>query len=135
MYNNEKLKVENKSLKTEVALYKKNSNSNTAFKMSKENSDLRLEIKKVKDKMAQLEFDDEKKLTQLKINHKEKISELEDKIVKLYEQIDSMQSDEVLLQKLEYWKEKAAIESQRVERLEKQIIAHADKTLLDKIFG
>ena len=37
-----------KKFKTEIVLYKKNSNTNTAFKMSKENSDLRLENKKLK---------------------------------------------------------------------------------------
>ena len=45
IYSNEKYRLENKNLKTELALYKKNTNSHLAFKMSKENSDLRLELK------------------------------------------------------------------------------------------
>jgi len=135
IYSNEKYRLENKNLKTELALYKKNTNSHLAFKMSKENSDLRLELKKLKDKLIQVGQDDEKKITQLKVNYDEKITSLEDKINELTEQLDSIQSDEVLLQKLEYWKEKAKMETQRVENLEKQIITHADKSLLDKIFN
>lgn len=135
IYNNEKLRLENKSLKTEIGLYKKNSNTNTAFKLSKENSDLRLENKKIKDKLAQKEFDDEKIISQLKVNHEIKVIELEDKINELTEKIDSIHTDEVLLQKLEYWKEKAKNESTRVENLEKQIIAHGDTKFMSKIFG
>ncbi len=135
IYSNEKYRLENKNLKTEIALYKKNSNSHVSFKMSKENSDLRLEMKKLKDKLAQLEQDEERQKSQLKINYDTKISILEDKINELTEQLESIQSDEVLIQKLEYWKEKARIESLRIEKLEKQIIAHADTGLLNKIFG
>ena len=50
IYSNEKFRLENKNLKTELGLYKKNSDENLAFKFSKENSDLRLENKKTKDK-------------------------------------------------------------------------------------
>lgn len=135
IYSNEKYRLENKNLKTEIALYKKNAASNIAFKMSKENSDLRLEIKKIKEKLLQVEQDEEKKLAQLKINYSEKITALEDKVSELTEKLDSVQSDEVLMQKLEYWKTKAKTESQRIENLEKQIIAHADNSLLNKIFG
>jgi PAS domain S-box-containing protein len=135
IYSNEKYRLENKNLKTEIALYKKNSNSHVAFKMSKENSDLRLEMKKLKDKLAQLEQDEERQKSQLKINYDTKISILEDKISELTEQLESIQSDEVLIQKLDYWKEKARIESLRIEKLEKQVIAHADSSLLNKIFG
>ena len=40
-----------------------------------------------------------------------KITELQEKIGKLEEKVDNMKSDEVLLQKLEYWKEKAKTEN------------------------
>jgi regulator of replication initiation timing len=33
MYSNEKFRLENKNLKTEIGLYKKNNNSSTAFKL------------------------------------------------------------------------------------------------------
>lgn len=135
IYNNEKFRLENKNLKTELGLYKKNSNTNTAFKFSKENSDLRLENKKLKDKLAQLEHEDEKTISQQRVNYEIKIAELEDKIAELTEKMDSIQTDEVLLQKLEYWKEKAKKETSRIENLEKQIIAHGDKTFMSKIFN
>ena len=135
IYSNEKYRLENKNLKTEIALYKKNSNTHTAFKLTKENSDLRQEVKKLKDKLFQTEQEDEKRISQMKVNYDSKIIEFEDKIAELIEQLDSVQSDEVLLQKLEYWKEKAKIETARIENLEKQIIAHADAGIMSKIFG
>jgi PAS domain S-box-containing protein len=135
IYSNEKYRLENKNLKTEIGLYKKNSNSHTALKLTRENSDLRLELKKLKDKLSQIEQDDEKRLAQLKINYDSKIIEQEEKLAELTEKLDSVQSDEVLLQKLEYWKEKAKIETARIENLEKQIIAHADASMMSKIFG
>ena len=103
--------------------------------MSKENSDLRLENKKIKDKLAQHELDYNKTLSQLKVNYEIKIAELEDKVNELIEKIDSIHTDDVLKQKLEYWKEKAKYETTRVENLEKQIIAHGDKNFMSKIFG
>ena len=135
VYSNEKLRIENKNFKTELGLYKKNTNTNTAFKLSKENSDLKLEIKKLKEKLVDIEYKNEKLVSQLKVNSEIKISELEEKVSGLLEKIDSMQSDEVLLQKLEYWKEKAKTETLRIENLEKQIIAHGDQTFMSKIFN
>ena len=135
IYSNEKFRLENKNLKTELGLYKKNTNSNVAFKFSKENSDLRLENKKIKDKLAQFEIDSEKSISQQRVNYETRIGELEDKINELTEKIDSIQTDEILLQKLEYWKEKAKQETIKIENLEKQIIAHGDKNFMGKIFG
>ena len=101
VYSNEKLRIENKNFKTELGLYKKNTNTNTAFKLSKENSDLKLEIKKLKEKLVDIEYKNEKLVSQLKVNSEIKISELEEKVSGFLEKIDSMQSDDVLLQKLE----------------------------------
>jgi len=58
----------------------------------------------------------------------------EEQISDLIEKVDSIQTDEVLLQKLEYWKEKAHSEIKRVENLEKQIVAHVDALTMAKIF-
>ena len=135
IYSNEKFRLENKNLKTEFGLYKKNSDENLAFKFSKENSDLRLENKKTKDKLAQLQMDSEKTISQQRVNYETKIGELSDKINELSEKIETIQTDEVLLQKLEYWKEKAKQETIKIENLEKQIIAHGDKNFMNKIFG
>ena len=60
---------------------------------------------------------------------------MEEKIRELMEKVDSIQTDDVLLQKLEYWKEKAKQETARIENLEKQIIAHGDTNFMSKIFG
>ena len=135
MYSNEKYRLENKNLKTEIGLYKKNNNSSTAIKLNRENSDLRIENKKLKEKLLQIELDDEKKLSQLRVYSDETRSELEDKISELTEQLESLQTDDVLKQKLEYWKDKAKAETARIENLEKQIIAYADGVTLNKIFG
>ena len=135
MYSNEKYRLENKNLKTEIGLYKKNNNSSTALKLNRENSDLRIENKKLKEKLLQIELDDEKKLSQLRVYSDETRSELEDKINELTEQLESLQTDDVLKQKLEYWKDKAKAETARIENLEKQIIAYADGVTLNKIFG
>ncbi len=135
MYSNEKYQIEIKNLKTELALFKKNSNTNTAFKLSKESSDLRLENKKLKEKLTEVELNHEKIVLQQKVNYEIKITELQEKISKLEEKVDNMKSDEVLLQKLEYWKEKANKETARIENLEKQIIAHGDANFMSKIFN
>ena len=134
IYENDKYIYENKNLKTEIALHKKNTNNHTAFKLSKENSDLRLENKKLKEKIHHLELEDEKQSSQLRVNFESKIVELEEKILELTKKLDAVQPDEVLVQKLEYWKEKAKAETIRIENLEKQIISHANPSLLSKIF-
>ena len=135
MYSNEKYRLENKNLKTEIGLYKKNNNSATALKLNRENGDLRIENKKLKEKLSQIEQDDEKRLSQLRVNSNAITSDLEDKVNELTEELESVQTDDVLKQKLEYWKEKSKAETARIENLEKQIIAHADRNTLNKIFG
>ena len=92
MSGNKNLMSEN--LKTEIGLYKKNNNSSTALKLNRENSDLRIENKKLKEKLLQIELDDEKKLSQLRVYSDETRSELEDKISELTEQLESLLSEE-----------------------------------------
>lgn len=133
-YSIEKYKLENKNLKTEIALYKKNTNNNTALKLTRENSDLRLEIKKVKEKLSDLELNYEKDLAQIKVNFNSKIIEQEETITELNDKLNSTFSDDVLIQKLEYWKEKAKQEATRIENLERQIVAHVDAATMGKIF-
>ena len=135
IYTNEKYRLENKNLKTELGLYKKNANTHTSLKLVKENAELRMESKKDKERINSLEQELEKEISQLKVNYNEKINDLEEKISQLTDDLEAVQSDEVLLQKLEYWKEKAKNESSRIEHLEKQIIAHADISFMSKIFG
>ncbi len=135
MYNLEKLKLEMKGLNTELAFFRKSSKDNAAFKLSKENNDLRVENKKLKERISYLDETYQAQIAQQKVNYEIRIEEIELRNIELRKQIDSMQNDEILVQKLEYWKEKAKMELARVEMLEKQIIAHGDTTFMKKVFG
>lgn len=135
MYNLEKLKLEMKGLNTELAFFRKSSKDNAAFKLSKENNDLRVENKKLKERIEYLDDTYQSQIAQQKVNYEMRIEEIELRNIELRKQIDSMQNDEILVQKLEYWKEKAKTELSRVEMLEKQIIAHGDTTFMKKVFG
>ena len=78
-------------------------------------------------------FEKEKK--QIEVNSQIELDELNEKFVKLTQKYESIETDDVLVQKLEYWKEKANNESNRVETLEKQIMTYATKETMNKIFG
>ena len=139
IYTVEKYTVENRRLKSELATYKKNANyveerHGTSLKLSKENTDFRLENKRLTATLDNIQKDKTKEIKQLKVNYEIEIDDLEELIKELRKKIETMDSNEVLEQKLNYWKEKASIESQRVETLEKQIIAHGDKAFMSKIF-
>ena len=139
IYNVEKYTVENRRLKTELATYKKNANyveekHGTSLKLTKENTDLRLENKKLLATLENFQKDRDKEVKQLKVNYEIEIDDLEELIKDLRKRIENMDSNEVLEQKLNYWKEKASVESERVETLEKQIISHGDKAFMSKIF-
>ncbi len=136
IYTSEKLTSENKNLKNELSSYKKNSNINqNTLQLGKENISLTNEIKRLKFIIEDLKKDNEQDIKELNVKHQLEISELEEKIVKLQEKIESIEVDDVLVQKLEYWKEKAKYELGRVESLEKQIISSGNKDLMNKIFG
>lgn len=136
IYTAEKYSLENRNLKTELASYKRNSEKvNTSLKLSKENSDLRLDIKRLKNKIEDNKIKFEKDKKQLEVNLQIEIDEINDKLSKLRQKYDAIQTDDVLVQKLEYWKEKANNESSRFENLEKQIMTHANKDILDKVFA
>jgi len=136
IYTAEKYTVENRNLKTELASYKKSADQHgTAMKVSKENSDLRLEIKRLNSIIEEINIRQEKEVLQLKVNYQVEIDELEENLKILQDKYESVESDEILSQKLEYWKEKAKNESRRIESLEKQIIAHGDQSFMNKIFG
>lgn len=134
-YSIEKYKLDNRNLTTEVSLLRKNATSSINFKFSKENSDLKVEIKRLKEKLENIEYESEKANNQLKVNYEEKIEKLNEEINSLTKQLDSIHNDEVLVEKLEYWKEKAKNETKRIESLEKQILEHADSSFMSKIFS
>lgn len=136
VYTAERYTVENRNLKTELSSYKKQADvQGKTLKIAKDNADLRHEIKRLNNRYDELNVKYEKELKQATVNHQIEIDELEDKLQNITEKLESVESDEVLIQKLEYWKEKAKNESSRIENLEKQIISHGDKTFMSKIFG
>ncbi|MBU3015418.1 response regulator [Poseidonibacter lekithochrous] len=136
IYIAEKYSLENRNLKSELATYKKNADKhNTSLKLTKENSDLRLDIKRLKIKIEDIKSKFEKEKKQIEVNFQIEIDELTEKLVKMTEKFEAIETNDVLVQKLEYWKEKANNESKRVETLEKQIMTYGDKEIMNKIFG
>ncbi|APW64889.1 hypothetical protein LPB137_03035 [Poseidonibacter parvus] len=136
IYTAEKYSLENRNLKTELNTYKRNSDKlSNSLKLTKENSDLRLDIKRLKIKIEdnQIKFEKDKK--QAEVNFQIEIDEITEKLTKLKEKYEAIQTDDVLVQKLAYWKEKANNESKRFENLEKQIMTHANKDILNKVFS
>lgn len=136
IYVAEKYSLENRNLKTELVAYKRNADKhNTSLKLTKENSDLRLDIKRLKIKIEDINAKFEKEKKQIKVNSQIEFDELSEKFVKLTEKYEAIETNDVLLQKLEYWKEKANNESKRIETIEKQIMTYATKETMNKIFG
>ncbi|MAC84439.1 MAG: hypothetical protein CL624_09915 [Arcobacter sp.] len=136
IYIAEKYSLENRNLKSELASYRRNADKHTtSLKLTKENSDLRLDIKRLKIKIEDMKTKFEKEKKQIEVNSQIELDELNEKFVKLTQKYESIETDDVLVQKLEYWKEKANNESNRVETLEKQIMTYATKETMNKIFG
>ena len=136
IYSIEKYTVENRQLRRELSAYKKNeSKKDLALKVSKENADLKYQLKKLKEELFETKESKTKEIKQLNVNYKIEIEDLEEELRNITEKYESVESDEVLIQKLDYWKEKAQEEASRVENLEKQIVAHGDKAFMSKIFG
>lgn len=135
MHSAQKYKIEIKNLKTELGLQKKNSSHTSSFKLMKENSDLKYQIKRLEDKVSYLREIQEKELSNLKLHYEMQEDEYKQSLEELEEKLNSIQNDEVLVEKLAYWKEKAKDESTKLEQLEKKIISVADGKLLSKIFN
>ena len=136
IYTAEKYSLENRNLKTELSAYKRNSDKhNTSLKLSKENSDLRQDIKRLKIKIEDNREKFLKEKKQIEVNFQIEVDEITERFTKIKEKYDALETDDVLVQKLEYWKEKANNESKRVESLEKQIMTYGDKDIMNKIFG
>ena len=140
IYTAEKYTVENKRLKVELAQYKKNSDfvenrHALAIKLSKENADMNQELRVLNSKLEQINEEHEKQCKQIRVNYEVQIDDMEEEFSKIKEKLDSVENSEAISQKLAYWKEKAKNEARRVEELERKIINHGDKTIMDKLFG
>ncbi|TLP41005.1 PAS domain-containing protein [Arcobacter arenosus] len=131
---------ENRKLRTEVALYKKDLEESKNFykdkqKYVKEISDLKVEVKRLSTKLETIEEDHQKYLKQLRLNYEVKIDDLEKELRRTTDKYDDLENAEAISQKLTYWKEKAKSEAKRAEKLERDILTHGDKTILSKLFG
>jgi PAS domain S-box-containing protein len=136
IYTAEKYTVENRRLKTELSTYKKNADTRgTSLKLSKESADLRVEVKRLINKIKEIKENNEQEIKQVRINYEIEIDEIEDKLEATQAKLDAIETNDVLSEKLEYWKDKSKNESNRVENLEKQIIANVSKEVMSKIFN
>jgi len=139
IYTLEKYSNEKKKISTELSTYKKDEEnfqqlSAKVIKLTKENSDLKTELKKLKGKLEIIEDEHKKRLKQQKINFEVEIDDLEKLLNQAKEKLENIGSVETLSQKLAYWKEKAKREATRSEKMEREIIAFGDKGLMAKAF-
>ncbi|XPV67981.1 MAG: response regulator [Halarcobacter sp.] len=140
IYTAEKFTVENKRLKMQLKKYIKDSEyvddkRTHTMRLTKENSDLKIEIKQLNTKLNNLIDEHEKECKQIKVNYEVKIDDLEEELNGLKTKFDSIENAEAISQKLAYWKEKAKSEAKKLEKMEKEIINHGDKTIMTKLFG
>lgn len=135
IYSLEKYSLHNKHLKTELAGYKKQASEHTSMlKIMNENSQLEYKVKKLNKKCDDLIEKYEKQLQQIKIDYQLEIDDLEEKLTDITQKYEVIETDDALIEKLEYWKQKAQTEMLRIENLEKQIIAYGDKEFMKKVF-
>lgn len=136
----EKYTNENKKLRTELKQNHKNNidtkeNRSTSMKLSKDNNDMRIELKKLNSRLRNIKDEHAKECKQLKVNYEVEIDDLEQELSAIHKKLGSIENAEAITQKLAYWKEKAKNESKKIEKLEKDIIKHGDKTMMNKLFG
>ncbi len=140
LYSVEKYGNENKKLRLELKQYKNNSSyveqKNTQTKqLSKENVDLKIELKKLNAKLETIKDEHKKECKQIKVNYEVQIDDLEEELNYLKEKVSLVNNAESISQKLSYWKEKAKNEGKRIEQLEREIIQYGDKKIMSKLFG
>ena len=138
--NSEKYASENKTLRRELDLYKKDSEKNSdknqgKLKVFKENTDLKVEIKRLKSRLENIEENHHRELKQLKVQYDIKIDDMEKDLKVSKKKIENLEDIDAITQKLDYWKEKAKIEAKRAERLERDIISLGDKDIMSKLLG
>lgn len=132
----EKYTIENRALRTQLVSYKKTNEKkleNNEF--LKLNEQLKYENKKLKTKAKEDSEKLKKDIKEQKVNYEIKIDDLHKELRDLKEKYETIESDDVLIQKLEYWKEKALSEASRLESLEKKVMSCADEKTMKKIFS
>lgn len=139
LYSIEKYTNENKKLKLELKQYKDNSTyieqKNAQNKMLlKENINMKNELKKLNSKFENIKEEHKKECKQIKINYEVQIDDFEQELSTLNEKLSEIGNVESISQKLNYWKEKAKNEAQKLEKLERDVIQLGDKTIMAKLF-
>lgn len=140
LYKIDSLNKENKQLRSELGYQKSTEQKNkldSAFtlKASKENADLKIQVKKLNAKIEDTVEFYEKKCKQLEVNAQMEIEDLEQELHDIKTKLGKIENAEMMAQKIEYWKEKAKTESKRAEKMEKEIMQSSDKSLMDRIFS
>ncbi len=138
LYLLDKYKDDVKILKAKVDKYEKEDVTNikgiNIIKIQKENADLNIEMKKLRDNLENIITTSQKKINQIKIASNLQIEELEKELEKS-KTVNGTLDKQVLAQKVEFWKDKAKAETLRIEELEKRVIQFVDSRTLTKIFN
>lgn len=140
LYLVDKVKSDNKKLKSELNYYKNNAvteeeQSALTLRTNSENHKLRQEVTQLTAKTEELKAEIDKAIKQTKVTYEIKIDDLEKELEEYKNKLDAIDDGEVLIQKVEYWKLKAKSESKKVEELERKVMQHADSSLLQKLFN
>lgn len=134
----DKYKDDIKILTSKVNKYEKNEISNIKgidiLKIQKDNANLKIEIKRLRDNMENLIINSQKKVNQLRNASKLEVEHLEKELEKVKSTSGSTDT-KILLEKLKYWEEKAKEERGKIEDLEKRVMNFADSKTLSKIFS
>jgi len=140
MYGFAKAKNDLKITKKELLNFKNNpelleTQSTSTLKTNKENSDFRIEVKKMAEKLEELEINKKRALNQQKINYEVEIDDLTSELEDYKMKIDSLGNIEIINQKIQYWKQKAKTEARRAEEIERKVVQTGDESFLKKIFS
>lgn len=138
LYRVEKANNDNKKIKAELNAYIKSAKDNkiqSPLKVNKEVTDLKHELNRVNHKLSEQEDKHKKRCKQLEANYQVEIDELEQELHDLQHKFTKVDNAQTMSQKIEYWQEKAKAEGKKAERLEREIIQHGDKSLLNRLFG
>jgi PAS domain S-box-containing protein len=134
----EKYKDDVKILKAKVDKYEKDDVSNikgiNIIKIQKENADLKIEMKKLRDNMEEVITTSQKKINQIRKTLNLEIEQLEKEL----ENSNSYKSSldiKVLSEKVKFWENKAKEEREKINELEKKVMQTVDSETLSKIYN
>jgi uncharacterized protein with von Willebrand factor type A (vWA) domain len=134
----DKYKDDIKILTSKVNKYEKSEISNIkgidVLKIQKDNANLKIEIKRLRDNMEKLIINSQKKINQLRSASNLEVEHLEKELEKVKSSHASTDT-KVLLEKAKYWEEKAKEERVRIEDLEKRVMNFVDSKTLSKIYN